>query len=147
MRILPRVALAATSLALLVASGAANCQAARIGAALSGPMAHARVVMAANNTGGTTPSGRYACDGGNYVDIRANEYRGPTFEPSGAYSPYVMGAGNSVTWTAGFGEISVVSTQYKGVSQDSTAQPWFTVTYNRTHGGGVDSVDCEREGA
>lgn len=91
------------------------------------------------------PSGRYACDGGNYVDIRGTEYRGPTYEPSGPFKPYAVGAGNSLTWSAGFGAFNVVSTRYMGVSHDAAAQPWFVVTYSRTHGGGVDQVDCERE--
>ena len=102
---------------------------------------------AAADSAGAIPAGRYACDGGSYVDIRGSEYRGPADEPSGDFSRYVLGAGNSITWTAGFGEFNVVSTQYKGVSQDSTAQPWFAVTYNRTHGGGVEQVDCERQAA
>jgi hypothetical protein len=102
---------------------------------------------ASGTGGGAIPAGRYACDGGSYVDIRGNGYRGPSFEPSGQFMPYVVGAGNNITWTAGFGEFSVVSTKYMGVSQDSTAQPWFAITYNRTHGGGVEQVDCEHEGA
>lgn len=125
MRLQLLLAVAASSLALFACSKAANSQ-----------------------TGdGAIPSGRYACDGGTSVDIRGAEYRGPTDEPSGEFSPYVMGAGNSVTWTAGFGEFDVVSTQYKGISKDATAQPWFAVIYNRTHGGGVEQVDCERQPA
>lgn len=121
-------AVAAASLALFACSKSASSQ-------------------ASDTASGAMPSGRYACDGGNSVDIRGAEYRGPTDEPSGEFSPYVMDAGNAVTWTAGFGEFSVVSTQYKGISQDSTAQPWFAVTYNRTHGGGVEQIDCERQPA
>jgi len=91
------------------------------------------------------PSGRYACDGGTFVDIRGSEYRGPSYEPSGPFKSYVTGAENSVIWSGGFGEFNVVSTRYMGFSHDAAAQPWFVVTYSRTHGGGVDQVDCERE--
>lgn len=128
MRLHQFVAVTAASLALVACSKAANSQ-------------------SDGSASGAIPSGRYACDGGSSVDIRGGEYRGPTDAPSGEFSPYVMDAKNSVTWTAGFGEFNVVSTQYKGISQDSAAQPWFAVTYSRTHGGGVEEVDCEREPA
>ena len=127
MRVFLFVAVAAASLTLVACSKTAKSE--------------------AGANAGTIPAGRYACDGGSSVDIRGSEYRGPTDAPSGDFSPYVLGAGNSITWTAGFGEFNVVSTQYKGISQDSTAQPWFAVTYNRTHGGGVEQVDCERQSA
>lgn len=99
--------------------------------------------------GGAMPAGRYAClfaGGGSpgSVDIRGSTYRGPDLEPSGGFAPYSM-AGKSVTWSHGFGAFKVVSTEYRGVSNDSDHNPWFTVTYSRTRGGGVDAVDCERE--
>jgi hypothetical protein len=100
--------------------------------------------------GSAMPSGRYVClfaGGGSpgAVDIQGSTYRGPSLETSGPFAPYAMGPDNSVTWTAGFGAFNVASTQYRGVSNDSAHQPWFTVTYNRTTGGGVDAVDCQKE--
>ncbi len=97
--------------------------------------------------GGALPSGRYACDFQNggapgYVDIRGGGYRGPDAEPSGGFKAYAMADG-AITWTAGFGAFVVVSSQYRGA--DTRGNPWFTVTYSRTHGGGVDAVDCIRE--
>ncbi len=97
---------------------------------------------------GAIPAGRYACDfagGGSpgYVDIRGNTYRGPTLDGSGSFRPYVIGGGNSITWTAGFGEFTVVKSQFMG--NDTRGHPWFAVTYSRTRGGGVDQVDCLRE--
>jgi hypothetical protein len=97
---------------------------------------------------GAIPAGHYVCDfagGGSpgYVDIRGNTYRGPTLDGSGNFRPYVIGAGNSITWTAGFGEFTVVKSQFMG--NDTSGHPWFAVTYSRTRGGGVDQVDCLRE--
>jgi hypothetical protein len=106
----------------------------------------ARTVAAAG--AGAIPAGHYACDfagGGSagYVDIRGNAYRGPTLDKSGDFKPYAMGAGNSITWTAGFGEFKVVSSQFMG--GDTSGRPWFAVTYSRTRGGGVDRLDCLRQ--
>jgi hypothetical protein len=28
---------------------------------------------------------------------------------------------------------------------NTSGRPWFAVTYSRTHGGGVDRLDCLRE--
>ena len=142
MRLYLLVTVAAASVALVACSKIAKNEAAAAGHNLG-----VATVAATNSGAGVIPSGRYACDGGIYVDIRGSEYRGPTGEPSGEFRPYVMGTGNSVNWTAGFGEFNVVSTRYMGISHDSAAQPWFAVTYNRTHGGGVEEIDCEREGA
>jgi hypothetical protein len=99
--------------------------------------------------GGVMPPGHYEClfaGGGSpgAVDIRGATYRGPSLEPSGGFAPYSM-TGKSVTWSSGFGAFKVVSTEFRGVSNDTAHSPWFTVTYSRTRGGGVDSVDCERE--
>jgi hypothetical protein len=98
---------------------------------------------------GAIPSGHYGClfgGGGSpgYVDIQGGTYRGPTLASSGTFSPYTM-AGNSVTWSAGFGEFNVISSEYKGISNDSTHRPWFSVLYHRTSGGGIDQLDCEQE--
>ena len=98
---------------------------------------------------GAIPPGHYGClfgGGGSpgYVDIQGGTYRGPTLASSGAFSPYTM-AGNSVTWTAGFGQFDVVSSEYKGISDDSSHRPRFSVLYRRTPGGGVDQLDCEQE--
>ena len=97
--------------------------------------------------GAGIPPGHYGCsfDGGGspgYVDIRGATYRGPSLTGSGAFSAYSM-AGSDITWTGGFGEFNVASSQFMG--GDTSGRPWFAVTYNRTHGGGVDRLDCLRE--
>jgi hypothetical protein len=97
---------------------------------------------------GSIPEGRYACDFGGggsagYVDIRGNTYRGPSLDASGDFRSYAVNAGNSVTWSAAFGEFAVVGTQFMG--GDTSGRPWFAVTYSRTRGGGVDRLDCLRE--
>ena len=99
--------------------------------------------------GSSIPPGRYACNliavgNAGYVDIRGSDYRGPSLTPGGSFSPYSM-AGNAITWSAGFGEFNVDHTQYRGLTNGAGGHPWFTVTYRRTRGGGVDTVDCERE--
>ncbi len=124
----------------MIAGGGAN-------AAAPGRPAPNRVAAAAPVAAGGLPTGRYACDfpGGGapgYVDIRGGAYRGPDLEPAGGFSSYAM-AGNAITWTAGFGEFTVVSSAYRG--SDTNGRPWFSVTYSRTRGGGVDEIDCIRE--
>jgi len=123
----------------LFAAGAIGLSAAPVLVAQAAPVASSDVM----------PPGHYGClfaGGGSpgAVDIRGATYRGPSLEPSGAFAPYSM-TGKTVTWSHGFGAFSVVSTQYRGISNDSDSRPWFTVTYKRTRGGGVDAVDCERE--
>jgi hypothetical protein len=98
---------------------------------------------------GAIPSGHYGCLFGNggspgYVDIRGGTYRGPTLTASGAFAPYAMGAANSITWRAGFGQFNVISSEYMGISDDTSHRPWFAVLYH-TAGGGNDRLDCERE--
>jgi hypothetical protein len=119
----------------------------RVAAAPAAPQGQ-RVVAAAP-AAGAIPSGHYGClfgSGGSpgYVDIRGGTYRGPTLTASGAFRPYAMGAMNSITWTAGFGEFNVISSEYMGISGDTTHRPWFAVLY-RTPGGGNDRLDCEQE--
>jgi hypothetical protein len=131
----------------LIAGGAKAAKPVRQAAA---PAQVAQVAPAAPaGGGGTMPAGHYVClfaYGGSpgSVDIRGATYRGPSLEPSGGFAPYSM-AGKGVTWSHGFGEFKVVSTEYRGVSNDSAHSPWFRVTYSRTRTGGVDAVDCERE--
>lgn len=115
--------------------------------AMSGA-ADAAPAQAQASAAGTIPSGHYGCDfagGGSagYVDIRGSSYRGPSSGVSGDFRPYAMSAGNSITWTVGFGQFSVVGSQYMGA--DSGGRPAFSVTYARTRGGGVDRIDCLRE--
>jgi hypothetical protein len=130
----------------LIAGGAKT---ATPGRQVATPAQVAQAAPAASTSGGgTMPAGHYEClfaGGGSpgAVDIRGATYRGPSLEPSGGFAPYSM-AGKGVTWSHGFGEFKVVSTEYRGVSNDSDHSPWFTVTYS-TRDGGVDSVDCERE--
>ncbi len=97
--------------------------------------------------GGGIPSGHYGCSFGGggspgYVDIRGSTYRGPSLTGSGAFSAYSM-AGSAIVWTRGFGEFRVVSSEFMGA--DTAGRPWFAVTYSRTHGGGVDRLECLRE--
>ncbi len=109
--------------------------------------ARRQAIATASTRSGELPPGRYACsfaNGGSpgYVDIRGGSYRGPDLEPSGGFSAYAL-SGTAITWTAGFGAFAVVNSQSRGV--DTGGRPWFTITYRRTRGGGVDAVDCVRE--
>ena len=92
MRLYLLVTVAAASVALVACSKIAKNEAAAAGHNLG-----VATVAATNSGAGVIPSGRYACDGGIYVDIRGSEYRGPTGEPSGEFRPYVMGTETAST--------------------------------------------------
>lgn len=53
-------------------------------------------------------------------------------------------AANKITWTGGLGAFNVVSSDYRGNSNDAAHQPWFTVSY-RTPAGHIGSFDCMQE--
>ncbi len=127
-----------------VPGGEANDRVVRSLLAAAGSGAVQRQASAA---GAGIPSGHYGCSfagGGSpgYVDIRGGTYRGPSLTGAGAFAAYSM-AGSAITWTGGFGEFTTVSSEFMG--PDTAGRPWFAVTYSRTHGGGVDRLDCLRE--
>ena len=148
MRFATFAALAVVTLPTIACNNTAKPQAA---ATVSDTAAPPQALAGASPAGAAgIPDGHYGClfgGGGSpgYVDIRGATYRGPSLDGSGAFAPYTIDAAGGVTWSAGFGAFSVASTQYRGISNDASHSPWFTVTYNRTSGGGVDAIDCERE--